>query len=74
MDREVINDEITSGEAGWICTRLDEEGPWSDLRRECCRVRFGIGGGVVKPSMMTPDYQVLRLNRNLSVSRNLPAD
>ena len=55
MEREVINDEITSGEAGCTCTRLEEwaEGPCSDFRRACCRARLGMGGGVVFTSMVS---------------------
>ena len=53
IDSDVINDDIISGEAGWICTRFEEgiEGPWSDLRRACCLVRLGIGGVGLIPSM-----------------------
>jgi hypothetical protein len=48
MERDVIRDEITSGDAGWTWTRFEAwaEGPWSDFRRACCLVRLGIGGGV----------------------------
>jgi hypothetical protein len=55
IEREVINDEITSGEAGCTCTRLEEcaEGPCSDFRRPCCRARLGIGGGVVFTSIVS---------------------
>jgi hypothetical protein len=55
IEREVINDEITSGEAGCTCTRLEEcaEGPCSDFRRACCRARLGIGGGVVFTSIVS---------------------
>ena len=57
IERDVIKDEMTSGEAGCICTRWElAEGPCRDLRRACCRVRLGIGGGVEKPSMVTSDY------------------
>lgn len=54
IESEVISDEMTSGEAGCMCTRFDAfaEGPCKDFLRECCRVRLGIGGGVEKPSMM----------------------
>jgi hypothetical protein len=54
IESDVINDEITSGEAGCTCTRFEEcaEGPCSDLRRACCLVRLGIGGGVVFTSMV----------------------
>jgi hypothetical protein len=46
IESDVIRDEITSGEAGCTCTRLEEcaEGPCSDFRRACCLVRVGIGG------------------------------
>ncbi len=55
IEMEVIKDEITSGEAGCTCTRLEEcaEGPCSDFRRACCRARLGIGGGVVFTSMVS---------------------
>jgi hypothetical protein len=55
IERDVIKDEITSGEAGCICTRFEEgvEGPWSDLRRVWCLWRPGIGGGVETLSMVT---------------------
>jgi hypothetical protein len=54
IDSDVINDDIISGDAGCMCTRFEEgvEGPWSDLRRACCLVRLGIGGGVLIPSMV----------------------
>jgi hypothetical protein len=54
IESDVINDEMTSGEAGCTCTRLEEcaEGPCSDFRRVCCRARLGIGGGVVFTSIL----------------------
>jgi len=35
IESEEIKDEMTSGDAGWMCTRLLEgvEGPWRDLLR-----------------------------------------
>lgn len=56
IERDVINDEITSGDAGCICTRLDEcvDGPCIDFRLACCLVREG--GGVVNWSMATWDF------------------
>jgi hypothetical protein len=55
IEREVISDEMTSGEAGCTCTRLEEcaEGPCSDFRRPCWRARLGIGGGVVLTSIVS---------------------
>jgi hypothetical protein len=55
IDKDVIRDDITSGEAGCKCARFEGgvEGPWSDFRRACCLVRLGIGGGVEVPSMVT---------------------
>lgn len=49
IDSEVIKEEITSGEAGCICTRFVEwvDGPWSDFRRACCRVGLGTWGAFV---------------------------
>jgi hypothetical protein len=54
IDSDEISDDIISGDAGWICTRLEDGvvGPWSDLRRACCLVRLGIGGGVLIPSIV----------------------
>lgn len=53
IDSDDISDDMISGDAGWMCARLEDgsEGPWSDLRRTCCRVRLGIGGGVLIPSI-----------------------
>ena len=51
MESDVINDEITSGEAGCTWTRFEEE-EWAertgrDFRRACCLEieRPGIAGG-----------------------------
>ena len=54
IESDVINDDMTSGEAGCTCTRLEEcaEGPWRDFRRACCLDRIGIGGGVEVTSMV----------------------
>jgi hypothetical protein len=54
IDSDEISDDIISGDAGWICTRLEDGvvGPWSDLRRACCLVRLGIGGGILIPSIV----------------------
>lgn len=48
MERDVIKEDITSGDAGCTDMRFEEcaEGPDRDFRRECCRERYGIGGGV----------------------------
>ena len=55
MDRDVIKEEMTSGDAGCRCTRLlaGVEGPWRERRRVCLD-RPGIGGGVVE-SMISCD-------------------
>lgn len=45
MEREVIREDITSGEAGGTWTRLFVDGPWRDFRRACCLVGLGICGG-----------------------------
>lgn len=45
MERDVIKEDITSGDAGCTDIRFEEyaEGPERDFRR---RDRYGIGGGV----------------------------